>query len=64
MDVIAAETGASHAAIALAWINAQPGIAAPIASARTPQQLDALLEAVSLELSGEQLAQLSAAGSA
>ncbi|HZF44710.1 MAG TPA: aldo/keto reductase [Sphingomonadaceae bacterium] len=64
MDVIAAETGASHAAIALAWINAQPGIAAPIASARTPEQLDALLEVVSLELTGEQLAQLSAASAA
>jgi len=58
MDAIAAETGASHPAIALAWINAQPGIAAPIASARTPDQLDALLEAVSLELTAEQLARL------
>ncbi len=62
MDVIASETGASHAAIALAWINAQPGIAAPIASARAPEQLDALLEAVTLELSEEQLARLSATG--
>lgn len=62
MDVIAAETGASHAAIALAWINAQPGIAAPIASARVPEQLDALLEAVTLELSADQLARLSATG--
>lgn len=59
MDVIAAETGASHASIALAWINAQPGIAAPIASARTPQQLDALLEVVRLDLTSDQLSRLS-----
>jgi len=61
MDEIAAETGASHPAIALAWINAQPGIAAPIASARTPEQLDALLEAVRLELSDDQLERLTGA---
>jgi aryl-alcohol dehydrogenase-like predicted oxidoreductase len=62
MDGIAQETGASHAAIALAWINAQPGIAAPIASARTPEQLDALLEGASLELSEEHLTALTASG--
>ncbi len=55
MDVIASETGASHAAIALAWLDAQPGIAAPIASARVPEQLDALIESVTLELTPEQL---------
>ncbi|MBO9498447.1 MAG: aldo/keto reductase [Novosphingobium sp.] len=59
MDVIASETGASHAAIALAWINAQPGIAAPIASARVPEQLDALLEGAGLQLTDDQLARLS-----
>ena len=58
MDAIAGETGASHAAIALAWLRVQPGIAAPIASARTPGQLDALLESVSLELSDDQLDRL------
>jgi aryl-alcohol dehydrogenase-like predicted oxidoreductase len=62
MDEVAAETGASHAAIALAWINAQPGIAAPIASARTVEQLPALLEGAALELSEEHLARLTRAG--
>jgi aryl-alcohol dehydrogenase-like predicted oxidoreductase len=62
MDQVAAETGASHAAIALAWLNAQPGIAAPIASARTVEQLPALLEGAALKLSQEQLAKLTAAG--
>ena len=46
---------------ALAWINAQAGIAAPIASARTPDQLDALLEGATLELGAEHLAKLTAA---
>jgi aryl-alcohol dehydrogenase-like predicted oxidoreductase len=58
MDAVARESGASHAAIALAWLRVQPGIAAPIASARTPEQLDALLESVSLELTPDQLDRL------
>lgn len=58
MDEVAQQTGASHAAIALAWLRVQPGIAAPIASARTPGQLDALLESVKLDLSQEQLDEL------
>ena len=61
MDVIAAETGASHAAIALAWLNTQPGIAAPIASARTPEQLDVLIEGAALQLSDDQLTRLTEA---
>ncbi len=62
MDSIAAETGASLAAISLAWINAQPGVAAPIASARTVEQLPALLEGASLELTEDQIATLNSAG--
>jgi len=62
MDEVAAETGASLAAIALAWLNARPGIAAPIASARTVEQLPALLEGASLALTDEHVAKLTAAG--
>ncbi len=62
MDEIAAETGAGLPAIALAWLNAQPGIAAPIASARTPGQLDALLEGAALVLDDAHIARLTAAG--
>ena len=62
MDDIARETGASHSAIALAWIIAQPGIAAPIAGARVPEQVDPLLEGTRLQLTGEQLGRLTAAG--
>ena len=61
MDEVAAETGASLAAIALAWLREQPGIAAPIASARTVEQLRTLVESTTLELSRPQLDRLTAA---
>lgn len=61
MDEVAAETGASLAAIALAWLVRQPGIPAPIASARTPAQLAELLEFTTVELSPQQIARLTAA---
>ena len=62
MDAIAAQTGASLPAIALAWLRAQPGIPAPIASARSPEQLADLIESATLELTPEQLERLTAAG--
>jgi aryl-alcohol dehydrogenase-like predicted oxidoreductase len=43
LDAIASERGAAHATVALAWLAAQPTVAAPIASARTLEQLPALL---------------------
>ena len=62
MDRVAAETGASLPAIALAWLVRQPGIPAPIASARTVDQLQQILEFTRLDLTGEQVARLTAAG--
>ena len=59
LDHVAAETGASLPAIALAWLRAQPMIPAPIASARSPEQLATLIESATLELTCDQLAQLS-----
>ena len=61
LDAVAQETGASHGAIGLAWLLAQPGIQAPIASAREPGQLDIQFEALELTLTPEQLERLSAA---
>ena len=61
LDKVAAETGASLPAIALAWLRVQPGIPAPIASARSPAQLETLIESTRLELDAEQLARLTAA---
>jgi len=63
LDAVAEETGASHGAIALAWLLAQPGIHAPIASAREPGQLDIQFEALELRLSEDQLERLTAASS-
>jgi aryl-alcohol dehydrogenase-like predicted oxidoreductase len=59
MDDVAAETGATHAQIALAWLAAQPGIAAPIASASNAAHVADLLAAARLELSNDQLRRLS-----
>jgi len=63
LDAIVEETGASMAAISLAWLMRQPGIAAPIASASKPEQLDVQFEALKLELSEDQLERITAAGS-
>lgn len=62
MDRVAAETGASLASIALAWLREQPGIAAPIASASKPDQVADLIKAATLELRPDQLSRLTAAG--
>jgi aryl-alcohol dehydrogenase-like predicted oxidoreductase len=62
LDAVAAETGASQGAVALAWLMRQPGIAAPIASASKPEQLDIQFEALALDLTQDQLDRLTAAG--
>lgn len=62
LDAVVAETGASHGAVALAWLLAQPGITAPIASASKAEQLDVQFEALALALTDAQLARLTAAG--
>lgn len=59
MDTVAADTGASLTQIALAWLNAQPGIAAPIASVSSLEQLKDLIGAASLNLSEDHLTLLS-----
>lgn len=58
---VASETGAQQASIALAWLLAQPTITAPIASATSTQQLEALFAAVDLRLSGAQIKALTEA---
>jgi aryl-alcohol dehydrogenase-like predicted oxidoreductase len=62
MDAIAADTGASLAQIALAWLMAQPGVTAPIASATSVAQLQELLGAMTLNLSADQTERLNVAG--
>jgi aryl-alcohol dehydrogenase-like predicted oxidoreductase len=55
---VAAAHDATVAAVALAWVRAQPGVAAPMASARNPQQLAELLPGATLELSDDELREL------
>jgi aryl-alcohol dehydrogenase-like predicted oxidoreductase len=62
MDAVAAETGASLAQIALAWLVAQDGVIVPIASATSVEQLDELIGAWDVALSRDQLDRLTAAG--
>ncbi len=64
LDDVAARHNARPASVALAWMMAQPGIVAPIASATRPKQLEDLLAAVQLDLSADDLAALSDAGAA
>jgi aryl-alcohol dehydrogenase-like predicted oxidoreductase len=64
LDRVAEANGATVAAVALAWVAAQPGVAAPIASARNPEQLAEILPAAKLELSTDELRELSDAGAA
>jgi aryl-alcohol dehydrogenase-like predicted oxidoreductase len=58
LDEIAAAHGVSVAAVALAWLAAQPTVVAPIASATSPEQLADLLQSVSLELGEDELRRL------
>jgi len=61
LDEVAAAHGAEVATVALAWLAAQPTVVAPIASARTVEQLPALVAAAGLKLDPEEVAALSAA---
>lgn len=61
LDQVAAETGASLAQIALAWIIATPGLTGPIASATSVAQVEELLPAMDLTLSSAQIGALNAA---
>ena len=62
MDGVAARTGAALAEIAIAWIVAQPGITAPIASATSVAQVTSLARGARLVLSPDDLVALTAAG--
>jgi aryl-alcohol dehydrogenase-like predicted oxidoreductase len=60
LDAVAAAHGVEPAAVAVAWLAAQPTVLAPIASARNPEQLTPLLTAIELTLSTDELARLTA----
>nr|WP_222131517.1 aldo/keto reductase [Pseudonocardia sp. C8] len=65
LDEIAAGHGVPVPAVALAWLASRPPVTAPIASARTPEQLEQLLPMLTLELTHDEqrlLSYLSATG--
>jgi aryl-alcohol dehydrogenase-like predicted oxidoreductase len=58
LDEVAKESNAPIAAIALAWLRSHPGVSTPIASARTVEQLEEIIQIV--ELSADQISRLNA----
>jgi aryl-alcohol dehydrogenase-like predicted oxidoreductase len=58
LDEIAAAHETKPAAIALAWLMARPAITAPIASATSVEQLQDLIAATRIELSGPEIHRL------
>jgi aryl-alcohol dehydrogenase-like predicted oxidoreductase len=61
LDEVANAMGSTPARVALAWLIAQPGITAPIASATNDKQLTDLAEAAKLKLNREALEKLNEA---
>jgi aryl-alcohol dehydrogenase-like predicted oxidoreductase len=58
LDEVANAHGSTPARVALAWLLAQPGITAPIASATNEKQLVDLAEAAKLKLDAESIQRL------
>jgi aryl-alcohol dehydrogenase-like predicted oxidoreductase len=56
MDEVAKNHNVSPSAVALAWLRAQPSVSAPIASARTVEQVEEIVQVV--ELSVEEVEKL------
>ncbi len=61
LDSVAKETSSTPARVALAWLMAQPGITAPIASATSLSQLEDLFAATRLKVDPAKLERLDAA---
>ena len=61
LDEIAATHSVAAASVALAWLRSRRGVVAPIASARIPEQLPALLVGAELPLTATEIALLDAA---
>lgn len=62
LRAVADEVGATPSQVALAWLNAQPGIAAPLASATSPKQVADLAQVATIALDPAQLARLDGGG--
>jgi aryl-alcohol dehydrogenase-like predicted oxidoreductase len=64
VDSVAAAHGVEPATVALAWLRTRPGVVAPLASARTVEQLPALLASATLELTADEVRALDTASAA
>jgi aryl-alcohol dehydrogenase-like predicted oxidoreductase len=62
LDAVSQRVGAKQAEVALAWIAAQPGVGAAIASATSVEQVESLVTGARLKLSAEDVKQLTEAG--
>ena len=60
-EAVAEELGVEPGTVALAWLRQQPGVTAPIASVSDPDQLPALLAAMTLKLGRAQVNRLNKA---
>ncbi|CAB3695374.1 1-deoxyxylulose-5-phosphate synthase YajO [Paraburkholderia phenoliruptrix] len=58
LDRVAARHASTPASVALAWLIARPSVAAPIASATSLRQLESLVAAVHLTLTGADIREL------
>ena len=58
LDAVGSRVGATPAQVSLAWLMAQPAIAAPIVSVTSVAQLDEIAKAASVKLDKEALAEL------
>lgn len=58
LDAVAAQSSATQAQVALAWLMTRPGITAPIASATNMDQLDDMIKSAQLKLSEDALDKL------
>jgi aryl-alcohol dehydrogenase-like predicted oxidoreductase len=58
LDEVAQARGGAHAEVALAWLMTRPAVAAPIASASNPGQIESFARAASLMLHADDLDRL------
>lgn len=58
LAAVAEDVGATRAQVALAWLLSKPGVAAPIIGTSREEQLEELLQAVDLQLTPEQIAEM------
>ncbi|HEX6344856.1 aldo/keto reductase [Umezawaea sp.] len=58
VEDVASARGVAMSTVAIAWLRGRPGVVAPIASARTVDQLPALLASAEFELTAEETAAL------